>query len=354
MCVALFLGFLAMRHAVPEIIDAKHGATAGQVERALAWSLVSGLATGVGGSVVFCLEPPSRHGAAVPERVLAFLLGLAVGVMMVLSVLDMVIPKLLRWGLVRPRDKYSSILGSVCNRQGVSNVLSLCVVCVQRVDTVFAIGCGIGTIYALDALISYFDLRADDLGGHGHAAPILPVPVSSPGGKSNLRDASMQAARARSALLTTLALAAHNAPEGLAVGMASLQDRVTTSPAAETQPPQHTALVVFAIGLHNIPEGVAVAVALYNSSHRKLHSCLWSTATGLVEPLAAVLAVVALAPYITEMTLDYSLLYVGGVMVTVSVRELLPEAWSLEPQSALAGMAVGACVMLISLYVFGG
>ena len=79
-----------------------------------------------------------------------------------------------------------------------------------------------------------------------------------------------------------------------------------------------------------------------------------STATGLVEPLAAVLAVVALAPYITEMTLDYSLLYVGGVMVTVSVRELLPEAWSLEPQFALAGMAVGACVMLVSLYVFGG
>jgi hypothetical protein len=133
MCVALFLGFLAMRHAVPEIIDAKHGATAGQVERALAWSLVSGLATGVGGSVVFCLEPPSRHGAAVPERVLAFLLGLAVGVMMVLSVLDMVIPKLLRWGLVRPRDKYSSILAWVCLQPSgrIKCSLSVCGVCAE-------------------------------------------------------------------------------------------------------------------------------------------------------------------------------------------------------------------------------
>lgn len=224
----------------------------------------------------------------------------------------------------------------------------------QGLDTALAIGCGIGTIYALDACIMHFDLRTDGFGGHGHAPPILPVPAVSPEGKSKPRDAAAQAARARSALLTTLALAAHNAPEGLAVGMASLQDEASTSPSpAGAQPAQHTALVVFAIGLHNIPEGVAVAVALYNSSHRKLQSCLWSTATGLVEPLAAVLAVVALAPYITEMTLDYSLLYVGGVMVTVSVRELLPEAWSLHPRSALSGMAAGAIVMVISLYVFG-
>ncbi len=120
MCVALVLGFLAMRHAGADMMSAKHGATAGQVERALGWSLVSGLATGVGGSVVFCLEPPSRRGAAVPERVLAFLLGLAVGVMMVLSVLDMVVPKLLRWGLVSLVPRF---LESACNPRIVSNIL---------------------------------------------------------------------------------------------------------------------------------------------------------------------------------------------------------------------------------------
>jgi hypothetical protein len=41
------------------------------------------------------------------------------------------------------------------------------------------------------------------------------------------------------------------------------------------------------------------------------------------------------------------------VMVTVSLRELLPEAWSLHPQAALGGMALGACIMIVSLYVFG-
>ena len=42
--------------------------------------------------------------------------------------------------------------------------------------------------------------------------------------------------------------------------------------------------------LHNVPEGIAVAVALFNASRRKLQSCLLSTATGLVEPLSAVLS----------------------------------------------------------------
>ena len=106
-CIAVALGVFAMRHGLSALhglrSNAGHdGATAGEVERALGWSLVSGLATGVGGAVVFFLEPPSRHGAAVPERVLAFLLGLAVGVMMVLSILDMILPKLLHWGIVRP------------------------------------------------------------------------------------------------------------------------------------------------------------------------------------------------------------------------------------------------------------
>lgn len=107
---------LGMWYNLPYPRSARAGhdnVTGGQVERALGWSLVSGLATGVGGSVVFCLKPPSRHGAAVPEGVLAFLLGLAVGVMIVLSMLDMIIPKLQRWGLVRRTFAGISLQSSV-------------------------------------------------------------------------------------------------------------------------------------------------------------------------------------------------------------------------------------------------
>ena len=79
-------------------------------------------------------------------------------------------------------------------------------------------------------------------------------------------------------MLTALALAAHNAPEGLAVGMASMQEAEAKERGEiiGDKESRHTFtfLVVFAIALHNIPEGIAVAVALYNSSHKKMRSFL--------------------------------------------------------------------------------
>ena len=338
-CALLCLGVLGL-HVVyrrksgslagdwaPEAVHKQ--ATWEQVSRALGWSMVSGLATGVGGAVVFCLEPPD-HGSSseggVSNRTMAALLGLAVGVMLVLSI-DLVVPPMRAHGL--------------------------------RVAAL-PIAAGVGTIYMLDALVQHFGC-ADAMGGHGHShgggmggaddkdkasKSLLPIAGSrsGKGAAGAAAAAAAAAARARSALLTALALAAHNAPEGLAVGMASLQesdnkDAQAAADAAgtvvgtaagegggvgsESQPQTNVILVVVAIALHNIPEGVAVAVALFNSSGRRAHSCMMSTMTGLVEPLSAVLAVLVLAPFLTQTTLDCSLMYVGGVMVTVSVRELV-------------------------------
>ena len=77
-------------------------------------------------------------------------------------------------------------------------------------------------------------------------------------------------------MLTALALAAHNAPEGLAVGMASMQEAEAKERGEiiGDKESRQEFLVVFAIALHNIPEGIAVAVALYNSSHKKMRSFL--------------------------------------------------------------------------------
>ena len=87
--------------------------------------------------------------------------------------------------------------------------------------TTAAIAVGVATIYGLDFFITYFDLQADGFeGGMGEAGPVLPL--SDTKGKADA--AAAQTARAKSALLTALALAAHNAPEGLAVGMASMQE----------------------------------------------------------------------------------------------------------------------------------
>ena len=231
---------------------------------------------------------------------------------------------------------------------------------------------GIATVFLLDVLVEWCGCVDQMGGGHGHShggGPMLPLSVREKEKEKDGKESPAAAARARSALLTALALAAHNAPEGLAVGMASLQaeddeqiivaaaehfdDAEAAASAVAEANEANVILVVVAIALHNIPEGIAVAVALFNSSGRRAHSCMMSTCTGLVEPVSAVMAVLVLAPFLTQTTLDCSLMYVGGVMVTVSVRELGPEAWALDKKAAMLGGAGGCVMMAISILVFG-
>jgi zinc transporter ZupT len=192
--VCFLLLELLRRHSIATNHSYGAEASEAQVVRALGWSMLSGLATGVGGAVVFCLEPPQpgKQGGTAPavsNRAMGALLGAAVGVMMVLSA-DMILPRVPRYGL----------------------------------PAALPIAAGIGTIYMLDALISWFELSADfgAGGGHGHShGALLPLKREDDrrrGRGEGARADADAAARARSALLTGLALAAHNAPEGLAVG----------------------------------------------------------------------------------------------------------------------------------------
>ena len=73
----------------------------------------------------------------------------------------------------------------------------------------------------------------------------------------------------------------------------------------------------------------------------------------MVEPLSAVLAVALLAPVLTQSTLDFALMFVGGVMTTVSLRELLPEALGQGVAPTVYGALFGAGLMALSIGVLG-
>jgi zinc transporter ZupT len=144
-------------------------------------------------------------------------------------------------------------------------------------------------------------------------------------------------------LITGLAIALHNFPEGLATFVATLSDA------------RLGVAVAFAIALHNIPEGLCVAMPLYYSTGSRLQGFLWAFASGLSEPLGGLLGYIILAG--SDMhPMAYGIVFaiVGGMMVYISFQELIPTALRYDPANSVTVKAVfvGMAVMDLSLVLF--
>ena len=75
-----------------------------------------------------------------------------------------------------------------------------------------------------------------------------------------------------------------------------------------------------------------------------------SIVSGLTEPLGAILALYLLGPYIDEHTITYTLMFVSGVMISVSWNELIPEARKCNrPTSMYGGICIGAIIMTLTI-----
>ena len=118
----------------------------------------------------------------------------------------------------------------------------------------------------------------------------------------------------RTSLITFVAMALHNLPEGLGVYLSSLSN------------PKMGMQLAVAIMLHNIPEGMAVAIPLYAATASYSKVLWWTFVNGLAEPLGVVLGGAVLYPYLNAAVLSKSLALVGGIMVCISMHELQPTA----------------------------
>ena len=156
---------------------------------------------------------------------------------------------------------------------------------------------------------------------------------------ARLTDAEgIRAAARRLALTTALALVAHNLPEGVLTLFAGVAD------------PRLGVRTALAVALHNIPEGLAVAAPFYFADRRRLRAVGMALASGMAEPLGAVLAYFLLRVWFTPGFLNGIMLLAAGVMVWVSADTLLPQA--LRGPHRLAGstgFAAGCLLMLISI-----
>ena len=137
-----------------------------------------------------------------------------------------------------------------------------------------------------------------------------------------------------------LAVTLHNVPEGLAVG-------VVIASAMNGNVSEH-AMLALAIGMaiQNFPEGAIVSMPLKEEGLSKGRAFLYGFISGVVEPLAAGIALAI--TYFISTILPFVLAFAAGVMIYVVVEELIPEANEGEHSNlATIGLAVGFVVMMI-------
>lgn len=142
----------------------------------------------------------------------------------------------------------------------------------------------------------------------------------------------------RMGMFTALAVAIHNFPEGFATLISTLKD------------PALGVSIAIAIALHNIPEGIAVSIPIYYATGSRLKAFMYSFFSGLAEPVGALVGYLILAPFMTEVVFGIVFAAVGGIMVYISLDQLLPAAREYgDHHLSVYGTIAGMVVMAVSL-----
>lgn len=145
----------------------------------------------------------------------------------------------------------------------------------------------------------------------------------------------------RMGTMTAVAIGIHNFPEGLATFTAALAD------------PQIGIAIAVAVAIHNIPEGIAVSVPIYYATGSKRKAFRLSFLSGLAEPVGALVGYLILMPLMSETLMGILFSFVAGIMVFISLDELLPAAEKYgEHHLSIYGLVAGMGVMALSLLLF--
>lgn len=145
----------------------------------------------------------------------------------------------------------------------------------------------------------------------------------------------------RMGIMSALAIAIHNFPEGLATFTATVKDPSLGVP------------IAIAIAIHNVPEGIAVSIPLFYATGSKKKAFVYSFLSGLAEPVGAIVGYLLLSRLFNDMTFGILFGIVAGIMVYISLDELLPASEEYgEHHISIYGLISGMVVMAISLGIF--
>ncbi len=145
----------------------------------------------------------------------------------------------------------------------------------------------------------------------------------------------------RRTTLLVLAVALHNIPEGLAVGVAF--------GAGGADMPSVTLMgaiiLTIGIGLHNIPEGMAVSMPLRSEGVSRWKSFWYGQLSAMIEPIAAVIGAATVS--MSQAILPYAYSFAAGAMIFIVVEELIPTSQrSGNTDIATMGTILGFILMM--------
>ena len=241
------------------------------------------LGTLLGAATVFFLK------GAMSDRLQKALLGFAAGVMIAASV----------WSLLIPAIEMEESSGGIAWLPAVVGFLL-----------------GIGFLLLLDTVVPHLHLNSD-------------CPEGKPCGLGK-------------SFMLVLAVTLHNIPEGMAVGvvLAGMIEGSTAVTAASA-----LALAV-GIAIQNFPEGAVVSAPLVSSGLSRRRAFLYGAASGVVEPIGAIVTIL-LTAFVTPI-LPYILSFAAGAMIYVVVEELIPESQSgTHSNIGTIGAALGFALMML-------
>merc|ERR1740129_2008003 len=317
---ALFLGYqdsVMFLHLLQETEDEAEF----NMLNGLLLTFIAGMAT-MGGLLFI---PVINSGITTEKKATSAALAFAAGVMIWLSFVDM----LSHAAIEQFSSHYSEDDGSHSHGpEGVEGVL-------VRVWTLVFFFVGMGITVGVDTFVAsvfghtHTHSNPHSHGDHEHEAATAPQaiemnlaehshsgdPHHGAEGEAGHKEDIDRDSLLRISMLTLIALALHNLPEGLAAFFSSSTGEW---------------IVVIAIGMHNLPEGAAIAVPAYQSSKSYMKATVMTFIASLAQPLGGLIGYVFLVllglgrP--TEFAYGAIFSITAGVMVAISLVSLIPEA----------------------------
>jgi ZIP family zinc transporter len=134
--------------------------------------------------------------------------------------------------------------------------------------------------------------------------------------------------------LFVIAIIAHNIPEGMAIGVSAGGGL----PDADS--------LAMGIAIQDVPEGLVIALVLAGAGMSRFKAFLIGAASGLVEPVFALLCAWLVA--IAELLLPLGLAFAAGAMLLVVTQEIIPESRrNGHDKIASLGLISGFCLMMV-------